>query len=379
MEEKPPVAEPPSPQVRGGGPGAAVTWATFGLLVGLWAVTLIGRSWRAPPGPFVVAVTFLPYQYALFGAWTFGVWTLLPDRRLPPAMLAAIVISAAVFWGPTLAHTADPTVGTSLRVATWNVRRLWGPADALGRPEERRRALSCVVDGVEQMKPDVLALLEVSAVDIGDLSARLDLSCIHGDYMGTDQEDLGGLAVCTRGDAWTIRSGERRQFVDDQDWFYTFAEVVHDDRVLNVFAVHLQPYAFGTTRIRKRLGQGDAQALIALSRHGDSVSRTQVDQSAALLDHMERMKDPAVVLGDFNSTRDTALHTALRRVLTDTWEAAGKGFGPTVRFLDLVPLRVDYAYASRPLGVVSAAVPPYDCSDHRPVLSELRLAPATPR
>ncbi len=361
------------PEVRGGTLGAAVTWGTFGLLVGLWGVTAVGRVWRAPPASFAATVTFLPYEYAMLGAWTFGVWTLVPDRRLPPATLAAVVLTAAALWGPSLARTADPTVGLPLRVATWNVRRLWGPATALGRPEERRRAVACVVEGVEQIKPDVVALLEVSAVDIGDLSARLNLSCIHGDYMGVDQEDLGGLAVCTRGDAWAIRSGERRQFVDDQDWSYAFAEVAHEDHVLNVFAVHLQPYAFGTSRIRKRLGQGDPQALIALSRHGDSVSRTQVDQSAALLDQMERMKDPAIVLGDFNSTRDTALHTALRRVLVDTWQAGGRGFGPTVRFLDLLPLRVDYVYASRTLGVVSASVPALDCSDHRPVVSDLRL------
>lgn len=367
--ESAPIAEP----VRGGNLGATVTWATFGLLVGLVVVTVAGRVWRAPPAPFVVAVTFLPYQYALFGAWTFGVWSLLPDRRLPPAMLAVVALSAAALWGPSLGRTVDPAVGTPLRVATWNVRRLWGPAEALGRPEERQRALACVVDGVDQIEPDVLALLEVSAVDVANLSARLNLSCVHGDYMGADQEDLGGIAVCTRGGAWTIRSGGPRQFVDDQDWSYTFAEVERDSHVLNVFAVHLQPYAFGTSRIRNRLRDGPL-GLIALSRHGDSVSRIQGDQAAALLDHMERMNDPAVMLGDFNSTRDTALHTALRRVLVDTWEAGGKGFGPTVQFLDRVPLRVDYVYASRALGVVSAEVAPYDCSDHRPVVADLRLA-----
>ena len=52
---------------------AAILSVLSTLLVGLLLVTAAGRVWRAPPAPFVAAVTFLPYQYALFGAWTFGV------------------------------------------------------------------------------------------------------------------------------------------------------------------------------------------------------------------------------------------------------------------------------------------------------------------
>jgi endonuclease/exonuclease/phosphatase (EEP) superfamily protein YafD len=348
-----------------------LSWGSVGVVVGLWLITGAGRSWRAPPALFVACVTFLPYLYGLVTAGVFAVWTILPDRRAPPALLVLIALSAAVLWGPSIGSTVRD--GEPVRVMTWNVRRLWGPPDAIGTRDDHRRATACVVHAVAAVDPDVLVLLEVSAVDVASLSSRLNLSCVHGDYMGIDGDDLGGLAVCVRDERWRIRSGGPRRFVDDEDWYYAFAEIERDEHVFNVFAVHLQPYAFGTTAHRSGLDQGDPGGLIELGRHGHEVSRAQVDQAAALLDRMSKLRDPTVVLGDFNSTRDTSLHVALRGVLSDAWERGGRGFGATVRFFDRLPLRVDYAYVSDAFDVVGARVPEAGCSDHEPVVADLSL------
>jgi endonuclease/exonuclease/phosphatase (EEP) superfamily protein YafD len=199
-------------------------------------------------------------------------------------------------------------------------------------------------------------LLEVSRRDVASLSTRLALSCVHGDYLGTATESVGGLAVCTRGFGWAMKGGVPQHYVDGDDWSYVFSEVERAGRVVNVLAVHLLPY-------------GRALRLGSIPE----VTRAQVDQSAALLERVARFEDPTVVAGDFNSTRDSALHASLRTHLSDTWETGGRGFGATVHLLDRIPLRVDYVYATDDFGVLSARVPEVDCSDHRPIVSELVL------
>jgi endonuclease/exonuclease/phosphatase (EEP) superfamily protein YafD len=133
--------------------------------------------------------------------------------------------------------------------------------------------------------------------------------------------------------------------------------------VFNLLGVHLHPYELSMGR------------WIDLSRRGEAVQRAQSDQSAALLERMGRLDDPTLVAGDFNSTRDAALHVGLRQTLTDTWERGGLGFGGTVRLLGWAPLRVDYSYASGEFAVIKSRVVEAGCSDHRPVVSDLVLRP----
>jgi endonuclease/exonuclease/phosphatase (EEP) superfamily protein YafD len=85
------------------------------------------------------------------------------------------------------------------------------------------------------------------------------------------------------------------------------------------------------------------------------------------------MKDPTIVAGDFNSVRDSAVHGAMRAVMSDAHEHGAWGPGATVRALGIVPLRVDYVYISSHLTVASTRIPPYDCADHRPTLTRLSV------
>lgn len=354
----PPVPPPPR---RGGRAGAVLAWALAAALVALWAVTAAGRSWSAPPVFVSAAVTFLPYLYVGLAIALFGAWTLLPDRRLLPTLLGLTGASAGLLWGPSWRHDPDESEGRRLRVMSWNVRRLWGGPGEVGNLRDVADATACVVERVEAEQPDVLALLEVSRRDVASLSSRLGLSCVHSDYLGEDDPDLGGLAACVRGHDLVIRGGPRR-FVDDDPWTYVFAEIDDGSTVFNLMSVHLAPYRF------------DAGGSIAeLSRRGEVVFRNQGDQSAALLDLVGRLHDPTVMAGDFNSTRDTALHASLRGRLVDAWERGGQGFGATVRFMERLPLRVDYVYVTPGFAVKGTRVPDVSCSDHRPIVTDLVL------
>ncbi len=355
---------------RDGGAVGALLSGVYGVLVlGLWGVTWMGQDWSAPPGWFAALVTFLPYLYAGILGLGFLLWTLLPDRRLLPVAQVALVATAAWLWGPSWPARGDASSDVSVEVMAWNLRRLWGG------PDDGGDALACAVRVLEEESPDVLALTEVSEQDVRALEAAAGLKCVHHTYRSDQGPKSGGLATCT-GAGWTIEAGSGQRFVDDEDWFYVFSEVRREEQLFNVLAVHLTPYDYAAKRLRtgvQELAKGDPSALADLERSSEQVVKGQSDQAAALLHRVRRLEHPTVVAGDFNSTRDAALHTSLRQHLVDTFERGGFGFGGTIDVGGWLPLRIDYVYASPRFEVADARVVAAGCSDHRPVVSQLVL------
>jgi hypothetical protein len=302
-------------------------------------------------------------------------WAAFPARRTFPATMFVLLSLAAGIWGPRWGGDGPPVEGDAVRMMSWNLRRLWGG------PNDGGDATACVISAIEDTGPDVLTLLEASADDIALLSEKLDLVCVQHPYLEGGGRKTGGLALCTRGERWRFRSGEGLRFVDDQDWYYVAGEVEGGDRVFNVLAVHLSPYEYVAKKLRAsvtELGRGELDPLVDLSRRSETLVKGQSDQSAALLQRVDKFRDPTVVGGDFNSTRDSALHAALREPLKDTWEVAGIGFGGTVRLFDWLPLRIDYVYASREFQVRETRVLDVGCSDHQPVVTDLVLTRSAP-
>lgn len=355
---------------EGGRLGASV--AIVGMLAvgALVALAFAGRALSAPPAFVAAGVVFLPYLYALVAASLFLAWALVPSRRALPATLFLLLAVAAGIWGPRWAGDGQPGEGVAVRVMSWNLRRMWGG------PDDGGDATHCVVSAIEDTAPDVLTLLEISAEDAELLSARLDLVCVQHPYLEGGGPRTGGLALCTRGERWQLRSGAGRRYVDHEDWYYVSGEVESAHRVFNVLAVHLSPYQYVAKKLRAsvaELTRGEPDPLVDLSRRSETIVKGQSDQSAALLERVDRFRDPTVVAGDFNSTRDSALHAALREPLKDTWETGGIGFGGTVRLFDWLPLRIDYIYASHEFRIEKTSVLDVGCSDHQAVVTDLVL------
>jgi endonuclease/exonuclease/phosphatase (EEP) superfamily protein YafD len=350
-------------------------WGLLVAVVGGWSVigalgvAVAGRMLSAPPAPLGVVVTFLPYLYGALAVLLVVGWALFPARRAFAVGLIALAAAAFAMWSPPGAP--PPAAGAELRVMSWNLRRLWGGPDDGGDPT------ACASDALASVAPDVVTLLEVSAKDVEQLSRKAGLRCIHHAYTEGGGPKEGGLATCTRGEKWALGDGKGMRFVDDENWYYVGAEVRGGERVFNVLAVHLFPYRYVARTIRSALGEltkGDVEPLTEFAAKSEAIVRSQSDQSAALLERVQKFKDPTVIGGDFNSTRDSALHAALRsHGLTDAYERGHGGFGGTVFLFDWIPLRIDYVYASDAFGVRTSDIPDLGCSDHRPVVSDLVL------
>ncbi|MCO4744257.1 MAG: endonuclease/exonuclease/phosphatase family protein [Proteobacteria bacterium] len=365
------VAVSPIPRT-GGRWGGALDIASLAVVLGLVGVAIAGRQLRAPPAYLTVLVTFLPYLTLAAAVWAFSVWAIVPDRRLPPILLTVVVLLGAALWGPSWASRGEVVDGDDLRVMTWNVRRLWGG------PSELDPAV-CVAQAIAEESPDLVALLEVSAEDVEKLSTELGLHCVHGDYTGSGSRTAGGIATCVRTNSeWQFRRGWMQRFVDDEAWFYSFAEVERNGRVVNLLGVHLHPYRFQPKWVRDSvdgLRRGRARGLFDLFQASEEVTRGQAGQAKAVLERVDALRDATLIVGDFNSTRDAQLHAALRDNMTDAWERGGQGLGPTVRFAGRVPLRIDYIYASEDFAVRESRTSDVSCSDHASVTADLTLRP----
>ena len=250
-------------------------------------------------------------------------------------------------WGRAWVGDSEHADGEPVTILNWNLQRL-----AWSQPG----GLECIVATLkDRIKPDVLSLTELSYQEMETLAERLDLECVHVDYRGTEETGVGGVASCVRDSRWALGYTDRRRFVEDRDWFYSFAEFRRNEQVFNLLTVHLQPYRFG-------MGEG------ALP-----VAQAQAEETDALLRRVSKLNDPTVVAGDFNSPRDAEVHVRMRSHMRDTWEVGGWGPDGTVRLLDLIPMRVDYIYATEDFAVQRSDILDAACSDHRPVLSELIL------
>jgi endonuclease/exonuclease/phosphatase (EEP) superfamily protein YafD len=102
---------------------------------------------------------------------------------------------------------------------------------------------------------------------------------------------------------------------------------------------------------------------------GDS-ERTDVH---ALLERLEKVRDPLIVMGDF-MTDQQDLYPLLLNRLCDSHRESGWGMGFTqapLHNIGLAMLRIDYVFHSPDLISLSTKIGGYGGSDHRPVVSRL--------
>jgi endonuclease/exonuclease/phosphatase family metal-dependent hydrolase len=90
----------------------------------------------------------------------------------------------------------------------------------------------------------------------------------------------------------------------------------------------------------------------------------------------EDLHHPVVLMGDFNDSPISVIHSSLRRHFRDAWRAAGRRWGPTFR-AGPIPLRLDYIYVSPGIRVLNCLVRKDPlaraASDHLPVLATVEI------
>ena len=106
-------------------------------------------------------------------------------------------------------------------------------------------------------------------------------------------------------------------------------------------------------------------------------TRWRRDDIHRLVDVLEQVAGPMLVVGDFNMTEYSPDYHLIRARLVDAYRAVGWGFGHTypsfLSFPKPLPapwpvVRLDYVWLSRQLEPISARLGRSDGSDHHPVI-----------
>ncbi len=330
--------------------------------------TVVGRVATAAPGWLVVLVMVLPYAYA--AAIGFGWALFLTGAHAARRGAVCLMFGGVWLWGGLLLPIQDDA-DDALRVLTWNVQRFWGVNDD---PDASR---ACFREAMDALEPDALALVELSRSDADWLQEELGMRCAHTPIemnASGDAMTRSGLAVCLANNRLTLTDAWPHRLSEGATDHAQFAEIESPLGRFNVMAVYLPTYEeVREAVVSLREGQKNSyQALVGISE----VSKRQSALAEGLIRHVEtRFEDPTILAGDFNISRDFAVHKRLRESLVDTWERAGFGFGGTRAFGGFQP-RVDFIYADKRFRIIDSEIPSAACSDHAPVLAELSLAKA---
>jgi endonuclease/exonuclease/phosphatase family metal-dependent hydrolase len=114
---------------------------------------------------------------------------------------------------------------------------------------------------------------------------------------------------------------------------------------------------------------------LGLSVRERRFQRNRMLSDAILLSH--ELHHPVVLMGDFNDSPLSVVHSSLRRHFQDAFRATGKRWGPTFRARG-IPVRLDYIYLSRAIRLLTCVVRndpvAHIASDHFPVVATVEIS-----
>lgn len=362
---------------------AVLLLAAF-LLLFLWIVTVFGRNTLTPPGWLAVLITILPYLYGGLLIFYLLLFCIV-RKKLLLILMSSLLFSSFVLWGgalfPRKAKPHDQI--DSMKVMVWNVQRM---GEFSGTTQSIPQKVDCVSQLIKKEHPDVFALLEITHHQLSALQKQLGIPgshCMWSDYYGTGGKGFGGLATCIFNQEGNLEITRKRKLNLPPSWKYLFIEVQHiqNDKKfpINFLALHIAPPEITDNDIEKILADlfkgkkdGVHRAMDLLKNYENQV-RLQGTQAVNALQLIGKFQDPTIIAGDFNSTRDAALHVTFRNSLIDTWSTAGFGFGATRYWGNFLPLRIDYIYVTKDFAVQHSQTLSSACSDHLPVVSSVFL------
>lgn len=277
------------------------------------------------------------------------------------------------FYGFHKAQTlAKKDSAESLRIMHYNVREFKGIDRFTGELIE-----SEVLDIAADVQPDIIDLVEYRQRKTNRDSVRNSLLGIvrSNNYFikafKVTRSDSTGNAIFSKYPI--INSG----VIDTGETLSTkaiFADLKYKGKTIRVYCIHLAAVVIKGREKGKYL-KGDVGidefSTILGKASGAFVSRSY--QVAKIKQHIEKCPYPYIITGDFNDTPISYAVNELGDGLKNAFIEKGSGFQTT--YFSGFPLQIDYIMASRQFDVLSYIAINKKLSDHKPVISDLKLKP----
>lgn len=151
-----------------------------------------------------------------------------------------------------------------------------------------------------------------------------------------------------------------------------YADVKIKDKIVRIYCVHLAAVNI-KSQSKSRMLKGKVSlgksSFIQSRLAAAFISRSyQVDQ---IKRDIENCPYPYIITGDFNDTPQSYAVNELSDGMKNAFVEKGSGFQTT--YYAKLPLQIDYIFASKEFDVLNYDVIEKEISDHKPVISDLRL------
>lgn len=258
------------------------------------------------------------------------------------------------------------SVVNTFRVMTYNVRSFHypGPYKWHGTPPGITRL-------ADSLKPDILCMQEYlhGGNWVPDFTHPYKYIADHDDMslaIYSNFPIIGADEV-----PYVERAGEYNGFI--------YADILMNTDTVRVVNIHLMSIGINArdlSKIKQIQNTDDAE----LEKSGKRLFGQLMDayrvrgrQVSTVKDFLNASPYPIILCGDFNDTPSTYTYRVLGKGLTNTYEAAGKGFGTSqIKFAgNHIPLRIDHIFTSNQFSTLRTEVIDKIYSDHYPVYADL--------
>ncbi len=362
------------------------TWLDFLMGIATWVcVPLLLLSYLAPyinPNTLVwlallglVAPVFYLANIVLTLYWTMRWRAVLV---VPLIALLAGIGGVSLFYRPMISkYYPEPSDHHSFRMMSYNVCGFLSWSDSLQRVQS---TVSDVAGFIRGYNPDILCIQEFQGTPKAPVSM---IDSLLGGYrysvkdfrVGSSSEHGFGQAVYSRFPI--VRSGSTHfeNSLNSSIW----ADVVVNKDTVRVINNHLQTttiknsdYDFDTEEGMVEDAEKAGRKLKKIAGKLTVNYKIRAIQADTIALQIHNSPYPVIVCGDFNDTPVSYAYHTIRKGLKDSYCEKGHGMINTYRgFFNL--FRIDYILYSPKLKALDYSSPPYDKSDHNPVITTFRF------
>lgn len=257
----------------------------------------------------------------------------------------------------------------SIQVMSYNVH-FWRPVDSA--PDGA--TADSMINTVENINPDIFIAQEYRPLD-----NEHPLRYPHISYFKNKGQSFG-LAIFSK---FKIVDSGQELFEHSRSSYnaFTWADVEFQGTVIRVVNVQL---------VNTRLVPESYQSLggnIGTEIDSDQLEEESKDiynrltesykirgeQAAQLANFLAQSPHKIILAGDFNDTPSSFSYSTIKGEMQDSFAEAGKGTGDTYNKMRLIPLRIDYLFASPEFAIGDYRTVQVHWSDHKPITAQFAL------
>jgi endonuclease/exonuclease/phosphatase family metal-dependent hydrolase len=223
-----------------------------------------------------------------------------------------------------------------------------------------------ILEFINLQNPDIVCIQEFSN------SAKIDLKVYRYKYilMGgkkikTGQAIFSKFPIIDQGNIVFPNSNNN----------VVFADIKKGKDIIRVYNMHLQSIKISpdVDEMAENIEVIDQQKSKSIFIRISKAFKQQQEQAALFIEHEKNCKYPIIICGDMNNSAFSYVYRNIKGKLKDSFEEAGKGFGPTYNF-KYYPARIDYIFVDQSMEVKQfESFSQFKNSDHYPIMVKLSM------